>query len=629
MDEKFLNKIVELQNLFDEGVLTTADKIPQPETRQDVEEIEAINAFMKRNPRADGGRIGFAEGPPNVRGAVANLARRMDSINELYNMYGKSNVDKAFKAKHGIALQEIAKKTTHSYKGKESKVTDLISNFKRKFIREGGKFLTEEESRIKSRKKRAFKEADLQIKLLEATNKDEFFDPKKFAKENDISLAKVKNEAKKLQKNIYVKRMLESGKENISRKLEWLPNDVNLADNALDKLYKSKLIKYERDKIDNLFYDAFGREFIQGTKKKNPTYNPKKFLAIKDQLNKYRKLKKAIQLKYPNINFELDHPLSKSTIRNLFNASAADLTRVNVLTEDLNKGFKDSLSQKYYKAVTGDNLKQKQAVEKIAKDLNLNIGRISNLPGKFNFGVKEFQKLNLQDEILKAAQTRADLSSNFKNYVKNNPELFKAAKIKPNIDLAPVTQKEIKGIEKILKSEGPTLGANINLLKGLSEAFKAVPTPTATALITGALGVDPTSAIDRASIGAEAALAPQLVKQVSKITSNPIYQRFLNLGLSPTAAMRVARVASPIGLASLIGEATVKGAKDTMAAAKQIDAIQDQDLQRQEYDNLIRNIVGYAGGGIAKLAGDPSGPPPEAGPNSQGLSSLMKRGTNI
>ena len=116
--------------------------------------------------------------------------------------------------------------------------TDLISNFKRKFVREGGEFLTEEESRIKSRKKRAFKEADLQIKLLEATNKDEFFDPKKFAKENDISLAKVKNEAKKLQKNIYVKRMLESGKENITRKLEWLPNDVNLADNALDKLYK-------------------------------------------------------------------------------------------------------------------------------------------------------------------------------------------------------------------------------------------------------------------------------------------------------------------------------------------------------------------------------------------------------
>ena len=32
-----------------------------------------------------------------------------------------------------------------------------------------------------------------------------------------------------------------------------------------------------------------------------------------------------------------------------------------------------------------------------------------------------------------------------------------------------------------------------------------------------------------------------------------------------------------------------------------------------------------AGGGIAKLAGVPSGPPPESGPNSQGLPGLLKR----
>jgi len=59
MDEKFLNKIVELQNLFDEGVLTTADNIPQPEPRQDVVDREAINRFMRDNPpgMADGGML--------------------------------------------------------------------------------------------------------------------------------------------------------------------------------------------------------------------------------------------------------------------------------------------------------------------------------------------------------------------------------------------------------------------------------------------------------------------------------------------------------------------------------------------------------------------------------------------
>ena len=49
----------------------------------------------------------------------------------------------------------------------------------------------------------------------------------------------------------------------------------------------------------------------------------------------------------------------------------------------------------------------------------------------------------------------------------------------------------------------------------------------------------------------------------------------------------------------------------------------DLDLQ-----NLAAERPGlfYAGGGIAKLAGVDSGPPPESGPNSQGLQGRMKRG---
>ena len=68
------SKIIELMDLF-EGDLTTADKIPQPEPRKDVVDREAVNRFMRDNPMADGGRIGFAEGPPNVRGEAANIAR--------------------------------------------------------------------------------------------------------------------------------------------------------------------------------------------------------------------------------------------------------------------------------------------------------------------------------------------------------------------------------------------------------------------------------------------------------------------------------------------------------------------------------------------------------------------------
>ena len=98
----------------------------------------------------------------------------------------------------------------------------------------------------------------------------------------------------------------------------------------------------ERDKIDELFYDAFGREFKKGTRERNPSYNRRKFLAIKKNLNEYRQLRDAINAKYPNINFELDHPLSKSTLNKLFNATAEQLTRVNPLEADLNNGFTSS-----------------------------------------------------------------------------------------------------------------------------------------------------------------------------------------------------------------------------------------------------------------------------------------------
>jgi len=52
-------KIIELMDLFDDEVVTTADKIDRPQRALD---REAIDDFMKRNPRADGGRMGFKKG---------------------------------------------------------------------------------------------------------------------------------------------------------------------------------------------------------------------------------------------------------------------------------------------------------------------------------------------------------------------------------------------------------------------------------------------------------------------------------------------------------------------------------------------------------------------------------------
>ena len=52
------------------------------------------------------------------------------------------------------------------------------------------------------------------------------------------------------------------------------------------------------------------------------------------------------------------------------------------------------------------------------------------------------------------------------------------------------------------------------------------------------------------------------------------------------------------------------------------------DLDISDIGTGLRGFAA-AGGGIAKEAGDPSGPPPERGPMSQGLQGLMKRGMKI
>jgi hypothetical protein len=128
-------------------------------------------------------------------------------------------------------------------------------------------------------------------------------------------------------------------------------------------------------------------------------------------------------------------------------------------------------------------------------------------------------------------------------------------------------------------SDGPTLGMNLGLGKALGSALKYVPTPAATVGLSAGFGIDPESSLDRTILGTELAAAPALVKQSSRIASNPLLRRFLNLGLSPQMAMRAARVASPIGIASLIGEAGYTLGKEALSEQDRIDAMSPEERE--------------------------------------------------
>ena len=198
----------------------------------------------------------------------------------------------------------------------------------------------------------------------------------------------------------------------------------------------------------------------------------------------------------------------------------------------------------------------------------------------------------------------------------------------------PLVEKGLSTGEKA--AAGTTAALTLGTKKGRNIAGRLLGAgfgPTAIAgLTTAGGGYDLTNPLDRFFLSTEAAFAPELVKGTIGATkgmknraAQKIAQRVLNLGMSVPTALKVARVAQPLGIMGAVVEGTAKGAKESGKESLRIDQIPDQEQQQIEYDNLITNLRGYAGGGIANVAGVDKGPPPQSGPTPQGLQGLFNR----
>jgi len=71
-----------ISDLINTGQLKTADEIQQPPKKQEVENIEAFNEFNKRNPKADGGRMEFQDGTRKIY----KVARPITEIDRKQNL---------------------------------------------------------------------------------------------------------------------------------------------------------------------------------------------------------------------------------------------------------------------------------------------------------------------------------------------------------------------------------------------------------------------------------------------------------------------------------------------------------------------------------------------------------------
>jgi len=87
-----LEYIKKMQEMYGDDVITTADKINRPEPKKEIQDMEAINEFMKRNPKAGGGMLvkPSADGSrPGYSGQKPLTAKEQ----KIYNNYVKARKD--------------------------------------------------------------------------------------------------------------------------------------------------------------------------------------------------------------------------------------------------------------------------------------------------------------------------------------------------------------------------------------------------------------------------------------------------------------------------------------------------------------------------------------------------------
>jgi len=161
----------------------------------------------------------------------------------------------------------------------------------------------------------------------------------------------------------------------------------------------------------------------------------------------------------------------------------------------------------------------------------------------------------------------------------------------------PLVEKGLSTGEKTAIGAGAlgTYAARKPILKTLGKTANVAFAPVGVAGLNYALGVDPKETIDRVGLEAEAALAPSMVKGATSITDkikNPLARKTAELltTISPKYAMRAARIASPLGIASLGLEGLYQYGK---FAKNEIEKVKEMSPEeRNFYNDLLMDEGG-------------------------------------
>jgi hypothetical protein len=619
-----------------------ASDIARPDPKPQVQQIDAINAFMRRNPinKADGGRIGFDNGGQTFVEQAKELGISKSSFRKPYAPEIENRIIELHQ-NDKMGAQAIADKLTEEFDGNfsrapvgkrikalkaEGKIKDVPYKERKASIDQrrefygkprGEQYLAVREVKDIDRTTR-FKDTG---KLKYNIPKDAKF--KVDFKNPGVSGATVSDIPEKFRGIQYYKTKKQAEKAVAERKKLKLKADVD-PDEAKRSANKKKydLVK---EVSDNNIEDKLA-EF-----KKGEPLEKAHRLSL-EQVKKTGQLYNVMDLgldfddpKFVQINNEAVKPFEN---------------KLKQLYKEQNSLYKKSSNLK-----TIPNELRKQIEfnnKKISTVVDLAGGRVQglqldeitlkpkvygrNYANVLGFGLydKPVKQLTKEDRAAIGAIMQGQVDNEKRTAGKTAQKLFKNKELLKDVDKLAVQgfrPGERGSIDRqLLIDAGKGLGkagtfAFDKVVRPLGTRAASIPLAGLTVAENIRKGENVADAVIDPLVGLELSFPGLFKENVAKITTNPTAQRILNLG-------RFARLTTPVGLGITAAGLGIDAAKFTRDRIKELQAMTPEQRQQLRAEQSALAFEGARDGG---LIGKKSGPPPESGPMSQGLPGLLKR----
>jgi hypothetical protein len=630
MDD-LLSAIRKLQDLYDDpDIVTTADQIKIPEPKQEVKNIELVNDFMKRNPRADGGRMGYSIGdrvdPITPQNNLTNMtleesttgpggypmtagfttAMKVPSAIKAIES-GAANVNKAKKIVTDFFKQrqpytgatKIGESTTKDFTP-EKNFLSVLKSYMNKYT--GGSL--SQASRDLGISRNTLKGIDERINLQETGSRVSglgFKNPAKISEPIDgLQYAQMTT----LMKNDPNKFKILKGGKNKFLDQESLGHYLG--------------VKFARDpktgtrvEIGKFQYDQLGSMLKQLNVKKNKLGE----FNVDDAINKLLNKNKTKLVKGQRVSDagKDRYTLEKKYDPELFSIRAGLIDRVGSRAKGLDVylpnaiddvGHPFSLSKsikKYNKLFKDSNMNSINTLVYQDHTLNTKLHKVTGFEGRYEKMFDQLAKLQNKKITPKIQEQLIDIKNqmnlNYTNYINllSNPKkikevlskktkIFGDSKVNITDDFAKYLSGQVDRVQKI----------DINIPK-IGDTFKSKD-----------LFVDMSTVNPKYIMG--------YVNQI-----NPKAKKFKDLSMSEKAIFKQNALNQN---ADIVSE-YYKKAKFPVEDVEAVKETIKMDFAKGGPVDI--DLSFFAGGGIAKEAGDSSGPPPQSGPTPQGLQGLFNR----